>query len=322
MEERSFGATDGGEPWASVRTTFAFRESPPYGRPALRKAPVGPPASMELEASGDTGRGLADGRDRWVRRSLLARCETRGRCSAEKVDAEGKRERLVGTCAPELFGAAAEHCVPLGGLSTPLERDEEALRFHMPTGDVVVGLDATGTPAWIEAGALRGERVSGAVDLHPVDVAALTAQPVERIDNARSARVGEYQVDGAPLRLEVPTSAELPARDVARIARLVEEVATAASTSAGCKEHAARLMMAARKAGYAARTVYGRVYVENEVGASMVLHAWVELEIGGRWVGADSAFRQFPADATHIPLGGEAADLVASDAEITVIAVR
>jgi transglutaminase superfamily protein len=64
-----------------------------------------------------------------------------------------------------------------------------------------------------------------------------------------------------------------------------------------CNEHAVLLVALARAAGIPARVVGGAMYVEG----GFYYHAWAELWLG-RWVSADSVFRQMPTDATHVKL--------------------
>jgi transglutaminase-like putative cysteine protease len=64
-----------------------------------------------------------------------------------------------------------------------------------------------------------------------------------------------------------------------------------------CNEHAVLLAALARAAGIPARVVAGAVYAND----GFYYHAWTELWLG-RWVSADAAFGQLPADATHVKL--------------------
>lgn len=64
-----------------------------------------------------------------------------------------------------------------------------------------------------------------------------------------------------------------------------------------CNEHAVLLTALARAAGIPARVEVGLVYLRGRFS----YHAWTLLHVG-RWVTADAAFGQLPADATHIRL--------------------
>lgn len=64
-----------------------------------------------------------------------------------------------------------------------------------------------------------------------------------------------------------------------------------------CNEHAVLLTALARAAGIPARVEVGLVYLQGR----FYYHAWTLLHVG-RWVTADAAFGQLPADATHIRL--------------------
>ena len=86
----------------------------------------------------------------------------------------------------------------------------------------------------------------------------------------------------------------------------VEQVPTASVPSArevlatrrgDCNEHAVLLVALARAAGIPARVVAGAMFVDD----GFYYHAWTELWLG-RWVSADSIFRQMPVDATHVKL--------------------
>lgn len=64
-----------------------------------------------------------------------------------------------------------------------------------------------------------------------------------------------------------------------------------------CNEHAVLLAALARAAGIPARVVAGVVHMDG----GFYYHAWNELWLG-RWISADAAFGQMPADATHVKL--------------------
>ena len=62
-----------------------------------------------------------------------------------------------------------------------------------------------------------------------------------------------------------------------------------------CNEHAVLFTALARAAGLPSRVAAGVVYLDN----AFYYHAWSEVWLG-EWVAVDPAFRQFPADATHL----------------------
>ncbi len=64
-----------------------------------------------------------------------------------------------------------------------------------------------------------------------------------------------------------------------------------------CNEHAVLLAALARSIGLPARVVAGLVYLDG----AFLYHAWCEVWLG-RWVTADPALGQLPADATHLKL--------------------
>jgi transglutaminase-like putative cysteine protease len=67
-----------------------------------------------------------------------------------------------------------------------------------------------------------------------------------------------------------------------------------------CSEHAMLFVALARAAGIPAREVSGLVY--TDVDQRFGWHAWVEVEIDGRWQPMDPVFGQRVADATHLAL--------------------
>ncbi|MEQ1501136.1 MAG: transglutaminase-like domain-containing protein [Myxococcota bacterium] len=208
-----------------------------------------------------------------------------------------------------------------------------------PAGRSVVTLDAGGRPIAAATGRIAAVRVDRRPpDPEPVDPARILAIPVQRFPNARRSHVGVVRVDGVEVRVEAPIDAELPPERV-RVRAVVDDVADrlvdavvvgsddgAAALAAGrgdCTEHAVALVEAARAAGFDARTAAGRVYVDGPDGPELALHAWAEVRLGERWVAADAALRQFPADASHLRLGAWVAELAAADpASITIDTLR
>jgi hypothetical protein len=70
-----------------------------------------------------------------------------------------------------------------------------------------------------------------------------------------------------------------------------------------CTEHARLLVALCRAVGLPAREVGGLTWGADIGGFGY--HAWVEVFVGdGRWISADPAFDELPANATHIWMGG------------------
>jgi hypothetical protein len=74
-----------------------------------------------------------------------------------------------------------------------------------------------------------------------------------------------------------------------------DAISTLENRMGDCNEHAMLLAALARAAGVPARVASGLVYLDGR----FYYHAWNLLYVG-KWVTADAAFGQFPADATHI----------------------
>jgi transglutaminase-like putative cysteine protease len=239
-------------------------------------------------------------------------------------------------------------------VETEVRVDADAARWATPSGEVEARRDPVGVArdalAQVTSGRFDAVRVGERPpDPPPVDVArllAVRAPPLSELAAAgnpqggptladpRLAHVGVFEVDGAERVVERPTWPELPSPDRERVRALVEAVADGVrdawvpGRSAGgerrgdCTEHALALVEAARAAGFDARTAAGRVYVEGPDGAALVLHAWAEVRLGGRWVAADAALRQFPADAAHLRLGEWIPDVVARDGPVALRSLR
>jgi hypothetical protein len=269
-----------------------------------------------------------------VYRAQLASCDEAG-CTL--TTAEGSRY-YEGAVIPEVWPPAGPRTGAIldGGGFTPsaeLTVHDAGARLSWlgPAGPVTVWLE-DGAPWRSRLGLVswqrEGEQAPGwERQVEPVDVGRLLAIPVARWPRARRSLIGEYTVDGQPVRVDVPTWAELPAEREA-VRALVMEIADAVrdefvpgaiagSGRGDCTEHALALVAAARERGYRARTAAGRVYVDGEEGGLLVLHAWAEIELGGRYVGADAALRQFPADASHLRLGEWVEDLASFDAQVS-----
>jgi len=76
-----------------------------------------------------------------------------------------------------------------------------------------------------------------------------------------------------------------------------------------CTEHADLLTTLARSLGWPARTVVGLAYSGDKEPA-LAFHAWNEVALGGFWRAVDPTWNQLRADASHIPLRGDATALL------------
>jgi hypothetical protein len=203
-----------------------------------------------------------------------------------------------------------------------VERTPDQVRWPTSEGPATVWL-ADDRPVRARVAGFEATRIDGPIPVEPVDVARLLAIPVPPMPNARRSLVGVFAVDGREVRVDTPSWMELPpererirAMTLEVADRIDDAVVLGASTDPGrgdCTEHALALAEQARREGFDARTAAGRVYVDGPDGPALVLHAWTEVRLGERWVGADAALRQFPADASHLRLGDWVADLAASD---------
>ena len=274
-----------------------------------------------------------------VYKASLVRCDPSG-CGVT----EGGQERWYeGAVAPELWPPRAERRGPVldaGGLAEDalVSFDGDRLSWSGRAGQTTVWLDRDGRPERARFGAVEWQREEGPLTRpEPVDVGLLLSVPVTRVKDARKTLIGEYLVDGKPLRIDVPSWLELPPEREA-IRALVYEVAAAVQdrfapgrapegqggvlfAQGDCTEHATALVEAARARGYRAETAVGYVYVETG-GPRLAPHAWAKIEIGGRLVAADAALRQFPADATHIEIGSTIEDLSRREPSIEIRSIR
>ncbi|MEW5734981.1 MAG: transglutaminase-like domain-containing protein [Thermodesulfobacteriota bacterium] len=75
-----------------------------------------------------------------------------------------------------------------------------------------------------------------------------------------------------------------------------DAVQTLKNRSGDCNEHSVLTAALARAAGIPAQMEVGVVYLKGK----FFYHAWNSFYLDGRWVTADSAFGQFPADVTHL----------------------
>ncbi len=80
---------------------------------------------------------------------------------------------------------------------------------------------------------------------------------------------------------------------------LPDALSTLENKVGDCNEHAVLMAALARAAGIPARVESGLVYLNGR----FYYHAWNLLYIG-KWITADSLFRQMPADVTHIRFAG------------------
>ncbi|MDY6831011.1 MAG: transglutaminase-like domain-containing protein [Thermodesulfobacteriota bacterium] len=83
------------------------------------------------------------------------------------------------------------------------------------------------------------------------------------------------------------------------VVSLPNALATLRTRQGDCNEHAVLLAALARAAGIPAGIETGLVYLDGK----FFYHAWNTLYVG-KWITADPAFGQFPADVTHIRLAG------------------
>ncbi|MCA9491343.1 MAG: hypothetical protein KC621_15535 [Myxococcales bacterium] len=202
-----------------------------------------------------------------------------------------------------------------------LRRTDDELELLGPHGRTRVRLGDDGRPAVARWAGVTATRAAGdRPDPEPVDIAALLTLPAPSFPSARRALVGRYRVGGEEVRVDVPTFAELPpeaerARILAReVDADLRDVASPFGGTAGsgdCTEHALLFVRRATDAGFEARTVAG--YLLTVDPPALVPHAWAEVRLAGRWVGADPALGQLPADAGHLPLGAWTDEIAAMD---------
>ncbi len=84
---------------------------------------------------------------------------------------------------------------------------------------------------------------------------------------------------------------------------------TIARRTGDCTEYADLLTTLARALGWPARTVIGLAYSGREEPA-LAFHAWNEVALNGSWRAVDPTWNQLRADASHIPLRGDATALL------------
>jgi transglutaminase-like putative cysteine protease len=76
-----------------------------------------------------------------------------------------------------------------------------------------------------------------------------------------------------------------------------DALSTFENRTGDCNEHAMLLAALARASGIPAQIECGLAYLNGR----FYYHAWNRLYVG-RWITADAAFGQFPADVTHLRL--------------------
>lgn len=326
------------DPWAGAPGPLGPVERTETWSVTVRGAPV----AVETRAWGTTGatRWVAT-RTTWAwtggRTHSASRVACDGqRCETERWDAEGTEAQL-GTCAPRAWPPSADVSCTFDGAERAVTVRDGSVSWLGPAGPVELRVDSHGQPVELHEGVVTATRVDRADPPTPVDPAQLLSAPSRRFANARRSHVARFRVDGAEVRIDTPTDAELPPEAdavrgwVRHVARAIDPAfvpgrrsgAVALRLGRGdCTESALALVEVLAAAGFQARTVAGRVYVDQPEPA-LALHAWVEVHLGGRWVGADPAFDQFPVDATHLPLGAWVGEVAAHDPyQIELIEVR
>lgn len=287
-----------------------------------------------------------------VRSASDVSCAADGACTFTLWDAQGTRKGAGRVDVPDVWPPAADGQVRVVDLESAELVTADAARgvdpsgarvvnLSLPSGPATVWLADDGAPVRLVNGRFSATRLppGSAAELPaPVDVARLLAVPVAAFPAARRSHVGLFSVDGVEVRVDAPTWPELPpSRDA--IAALTREVAdrlasrpvfgfgtgraALASGQGDCTEHALAFVALAEQRGFAARTVAGRVYADGPDGPALVLHAWAEVALGDRWIAVDPALAQFPADASHLPLGRTIAEVAARDpATLSLTALR
>jgi len=272
-------------------------------------------------------------------------------------DTEGERAFVGAAWVPDAVSPPHSGLWPvldpwsLEALARNVSVADGAVSWTGSSGPVRVRFARDGLQTAVQ-GAVRLDRVpERPVVLSAFDPVAHLWVPTAPQPRARRSLVGSFEVDGAPVRVDAPIWAEVPARAVpptvvgdplaalaaevvgdARdqreaVQRLVRYVATALdgvptpgsmravdalrSGRGDCDEAATAFVELARAAGLAAEPVGGLVYVAGALGPGLVPHAWAQVRIGGVSVAVDPALGQAPADASHLPLGAGAAQAAA-----------
>ena len=84
-----------------------------------------------------------------------------------------------------------------------------------------------------------------------------------------------------------------------------------------CTEHTWLATALLRASGIPARAVYGVAYTGDSE-KSFAYHAWVEVELDGRWVAIDPTWNENVADATHLKLGSELGSVATAIGGVTI----
>ncbi|MFT4624126.1 MAG: hypothetical protein ACI8PZ_002785 [Myxococcota bacterium] len=167
-------------------------------------------------------------------------------------------------------------------------------------------------------GALTASPVPRAPSLPSADLLSLVRIPSTPVPQAQRSRHAAITIDDTTHRIDVPVRAEIPAELWRRVERLVRRVqaqldttptpgqlsagAALAAGAGDCTEHREVFLELAIADGIDARPAEGLVYVDGPE-PGFLPHAWAEVRVGDRWVGVDPTWSQWPADATHVPLG-------------------
>ena len=205
----------------------------------------------------------------------------------------------------------------------PLHRTDHriALDRHLPNHGqierlVLVAEDAQNLDAiWPEArwglGGWRVELKAGPVAA--ADSAAFLGEtlrfPVHHEQVARLASRGVGAAQGDEDRLAALVAFVHAYIDYQPDAPSTSVLETIARRTGDCTEYADLLTTLARALGWPARTVVGLAYSDGEQPA-LAFHAWNEVALGGSWRAVDPTWNQLRADASHLPLRGDATALL------------
>ena len=205
----------------------------------------------------------------------------------------------------------------------PLHRTDHraALDQHLPNhGDierlVLVAEDAQGLGAiWPEARwGLGGWRLELKADpVAAADSAAFMGEtlkfPIHHEQVARLASRGVGAAESDEVRLAALVAFVHAYIDYRPDGPSTSVLETIARRSGDCTEYADLLTTLARALGWPARTVVGLAYSDGEQPA-LAFHAWNEVALGGYWRAVDPTWNQLRADASHLPLRGDATALL------------
>lgn len=209
-------------------------------------------------------------------------------------------------------------------------RDGDHLTWDTPAGPATVTLVGGRPRAGAWAGVTFAPRDPAAPDPEPLDVARVLSRPAPLLPRPRRARVSDWTLDGAAIRVESPLPEEVPAAlaGVGALARAVARDLPAGASPWGgrgvgdCTEHADAFLAAARAAGFEARPAAGWLYLDTPE-PRLWLHAWAEVRDGERWIPVDPTLGTFPADAARLRVGGSVDDVARADAaDVTIRDLR